>query len=197
MLVVSEDIVTIAVASAGSLGTVGLVAAFSLLIFRYRKNRERKELDVQNSLEGSTSTIVPPKRFQALRDWYSWNKSQIRFWVCYCLAIIGFGLWGYLENMHITSPPYLAYAKVFGKILDFLLTIIILPILRNMLSWLRTTPAAGNSTPNLCIELLPLDENIKIHSYTGYLIMVCGMGHIGFHYADFWWLENIKARMSM
>lgn len=76
---------------------------------------------------------------------YDWNKPQIRFWSAYVLAVIGFGLWGYLENMHVTSPPYLAYAKVFGKILDVLLTIVIIPILRNMLSWLRTTPAGGNS----------------------------------------------------
>lgn len=125
-----------------------------------------------------------PTLFLAIVNWYEWNKARIRFWMFYAIALVSFAIWGYVENMHTVSPPYLAYAKLFGKSLDFLLVILIFPVLRNFLSYLRTTPVA---------EALPLDDALIIHTYTGYLIMICAVGHIAFHYADFEWEQRMTA----
>jgi hypothetical protein len=147
------------------------------------KASQSAELEQLES-NSTKATSTTPAFVIALMNWYEWNKSRVRFWAVYVFALIAFALWGYFENMHITVPPYLAYAKIFGKALDFLLVILIIPILRNFLSYLRTTPVA---------ELLPLDDSLTIHMYTGYLIMLCAVGHIGFHYSDFEWLERMRA----
>lgn len=79
---------------------------------------------------------------------------------------------------HVLEPPYFPYAKIFGKILDFLMTALIIPILKGFLSNLRSSPAA---------EILPLDDSVKIHTLSGYMVIIAAVGHIAFHYADFVW----------
>ena len=84
-------------------------------------------------------------------------------------------MYGYFINLG-NPLPYYVYAKGFGKMLDVNLNIILIPVLRNFMSYLRTTPI---------VDKLPLDDNILIHKWTAYTIAFSSIGHIGFHFANF------------
>ena len=68
--------------------------------------------------------------------------------------------------------------------LDFNLSFVFIPILRNFISYVRTTPAGSK---------LPLDDNLNIHRIVGYLISLDAFGHIFFHCLDFMWDQNNQA----
>jgi len=68
-------------------------------------------------------------------------------------------------------------AKAGGAILNFNCATILIPVCRNMLSWLRTTPVA---------DLLPLDDNIYFHKLCGLGIVFGMVLHVGCHHWNFY-----------
>jgi hypothetical protein len=101
----------------------------------------------------------------------------------FTLSIVGSFFYGYFMNFN--SPlPYFALAKSCGKVLDVCLGMLLIPVMRNFLTYLRSTAAA---------EKLPLDDNIIIHKMIAYTIAVSAICHIIFHFLDFAYLQNFKA----
>jgi hypothetical protein len=154
-ITVYEDWLLIAITIVCSAAGLAILAGLAYFGHRFLKRKKEKTIKHSGSEELQIMESNPIKEISRPRpsylsvfwDWYEWNKSRFRFWIVYVLVLIAFAMWGYFENMHVVEPPYLAYAKLFGKSLDFLLVILIIPVLRNFLSYLRTTPAA---------ELFPL-----------------------------------------
>jgi NADPH oxidase len=64
------------------------------------------------------------------------------------------------------------------------MSFLLIPVLKNFISFIRTTPAA---------DKLPLDDNIQIHKWTAYFIAFSALCHISFHFADFWWFQYYQA----
>lgn len=101
----------------------------------------------------------------------------------YTLALLGLcgllyavGFWMALSDPD-PAPTY-GHAKGFGRMLDVLCNLIFLPVLRNLTSWLRTTPLG---------RVLPLDATLYFHKVIGILIAVATIGHIAMHYIRFNW----------
>lgn len=101
----------------------------------------------------------------------------------YTLALLGLcgmlyaiGFWMALGDSD-PAPTY-GHAKGFGRMLDVLCNLIFFPVLRNMTSWLRTTPVG---------RVLPLDATLYFHKVIGMLIAVATIGHIAMHYVRFNW----------
>mmetsp|Transcript_23115 Transcript_23115/g.63365 ORF Transcript_23115/g.63365 Transcript_23115/m.63365 type:complete len:1215 (+) Transcript_23115:341-3985(+) len=101
----------------------------------------------------------------------------------YTLALVGFcgllyavGFW--MAQSDGDPAPTYTHAKGFGRVLDILCNLIFIPMLRNLTSWLRTTPVG---------RVLPLDATLYFHKFIGLLIAVATIGHIGMHYTRFNW----------
>lgn len=118
-----------------------------------------------------------------LKEWYEWESQRIIFIALFFVCNIGVAIYGITSNLG-NPLPYLPWAKGFGKMLDFNLGFVLLPVLRNFMSFLRTTPA------NL---ILPLDHNLKLHRLAAYMIGICAIGHIACHYADFIYQRDVLA----
>jgi hypothetical protein len=90
-----------------------------------------------------------------------------------------FGSYGFFNNL-IHQPNMnisFYFAKAGGGMLNFNCAVIFLPVCRNMLSWLRTTPIA---------KIIPMDDNILFHKFIGFLIFLTAGLHIVMHYFNFW-----------
>eukprot|EP00967_Tisochrysis_lutea_P104928 scaffold159592_cov32-Tisochrysis_lutea.AAC.2 len=100
-------------------------------------------------------------------------------------------LWaiGYWQAHDDDDPaPFYPYAKGHGRCLDILCNLIFLPVLRNLSSWLRTTPMG---------RVLPVDDNLYFHKLIGVLILFSFSGHITFHYIDFVWHSTSGSGKSL
>ncbi|KAI8998229.1 ferric reductase NAD binding domain-containing protein, partial [Gaertneriomyces semiglobifer] len=73
------------------------------------------------------------------------------------------------------------YAKGFGKMLNVNCSFIILPVLRNILCWLRSTPVA---------DIIPLNDNIKMHKIVFGFTAFGGLAHATLHYLNFAWAHQ-------
>ena len=93
-----------------------------------------------------------------------------------CCALWAVGYWQALDDGD--PAPFYPYAKGHGRCLDILCNLIFLPVLRNLSSWLRTTPMG---------RVLPVDDNLYFHKLIGLLVAFSFTGHITFHYIDFIW----------
>eukprot|EP00898_Chlorokybus_atmophyticus_P005078 jgi/Chlat1/5571/Chrsp369S00848 len=68
------------------------------------------------------------------------------FWDGWLFAVNNLKVWPY--------GPYYPFAKAGGYMLDFNCNLVLFPVMRNLLSWIRTTPVA---------EAIPLDDHLLFH----------------------------------
>ncbi|KAI8904991.1 ferric reductase NAD binding domain-containing protein [Gorgonomyces haynaldii] len=199
-LTVTNDVATIAGSSAIAVVGMSVLSAAGFLLFRKFKKPTGEEYKTVKLKEAESDgesvagddekpkTLVDKYPFLApLVEWYAWNQQRVLFWVFFGCCQAGSWMYGYFMNPPSDKypAPYFPIAKGFGKMLDFNLCFILVPVMRNFLSFLRTTPAA---------DKLPLDDNIEIHKWTAYTIILASIGHIGAHFADFVWFENYMAQ---
>eukprot|EP00191_Tetraselmis_sp_GSL018_P002616 CAMPEP_0177611318 /NCGR_PEP_ID=MMETSP0419_2-20121207/20421_1 /TAXON_ID=582737 /ORGANISM="Tetraselmis sp., Strain GSL018" /LENGTH=561 /DNA_ID=CAMNT_0019107027 /DNA_START=380 /DNA_END=2065 /DNA_ORIENTATION=+ len=127
--------------------------------------------EIQNSIQVSED-------FQEVEPGDNW---PIKF-VAAC-AIASFGLAGLCAHLTFAvSPiykehrwavwPYLPLAKVGGYMLDFMLPLLLFPVMRHFMTWLRSSPATS---------FLTLDANIKAHRVLGAFVFVPIAIHVGMH----------------
>jgi FAD-binding domain/Ferric reductase like transmembrane component len=201
-LIVLEDGTTIGGSIGIAIAALGLMGALGAYGYRYAKKNPNSRLavlyravgtkDVHDDdsefgdLDEKAPTILDKYPFLAgVYEYYAWNQPQIMFIIFFVCCQLGSFMFGVFINLKSSNPaPYFPYAKGFGKMLDFNMSFILLPILRNFLSYLRTTAAA---------EKLPLDDNIKIHKWTAYLSAFAATGHITMHVLDFVFMQNFYA----
>ncbi|KAI3646883.1 hypothetical protein MP228_007104 [Amoeboaphelidium protococcarum] len=200
LIIVTEDAVTVGAGIGVAVVGVAAFAFIGLLGFRYaKKHPEAKllnrvygtnkaiitaEFDDDENVAGSAHALNTAKAPMSERypligrmvDYYEWNQVSIWFNTLYTLCNLVMFLYGYFISVGVDSAPYFVFAKGFGKMLDFNLSFILIPVMRNLLSFLRTTPLN---------EVLPLDENLEIHRRSAYVIAFCAIGHITCHYLDF------------
>lgn len=201
---------------ATGVGAVGIaftgVAAFALLGLvglRYAKRHPQSKLNAlygtnkpietaefdeegANLSHASLNAIGAKKKtwrqtygwIDAIYVYYEWNAVQIWFNSLYVLCNVAVWLYGWGISLGVDPAPYYEYAKGFGKMLDMNLSFILIPVMRNILSFLRTTPLN---------EVLPFDDNLKIHHWTAYVIALSAVGHITCHYLDFAFYQNAQA----
>ncbi|KAJ3033012.1 hypothetical protein HDV00_006857 [Rhizophlyctis rosea] len=113
-----------------------------------------------------------------LQKWWTWEGQKFAVVAIYSLINLAVWIYGYADAAGKNPAPYYPYAKGFGKTLNINCSFIILPILRNILCWLRSTPLA---------DIIPLDDNIRMHKLVFIYIMIGGLAHATLHYLDFRW----------
>jgi len=119
------------------------------------------------------------------RTW-CWHHPFTTLLLITCMGLYGVGYMQALDDGE-AAPSY-RFAKGFGRCLDILCNLIFMPVLRNLASWLRTTPMA---------QVLPLDDNLYFHKTVGVLIALAACGHIFNHYLKFFWHQRVGSGLSV
>jgi len=119
------------------------------------------------------------------RTWF-WRHPFTSLLLLVCVCLYGVGYWQAIDDGE-AAPTY-PFAKGFGRCLDILCNLIFLPVLRNLASWLRTTPLS---------KILPLDDNLYFHKAVAALIVICASGHITNHYLKFYWHSRVGSGLSI
>jgi NADPH oxidase 2 len=203
-LIVEDDIVTIGAGIGIGVTGVVLLSFGSLFMARYAKRNPKSKLgamykvaksnevltddpttasspageESDNEAETEQKSITDKHPWLAkFVEWYAWNQPLLLFWTFFLSCNSAAWLYGYFLN-RINPSPFFGFAKGFGKMLDFNLGFVLLPVLRNFLSYLRTTPAG---------DKLPLDDNIPMHKWTAYTIAFSAVGHISMHFLNYHW----------
>jgi hypothetical protein len=112
-------------------------------------------------------------------EWWAYEGKRVR-WVAALISVnILMATYGYFKASYEKPllPRSYPLAKAGGAILNFNCATILIPVCRNMLSWLRTTPVS---------ELLPLDDNIYFHKLCGLGIVFGAFLHISCHHWNFY-----------
>ena len=110
--------------------------------------------------------------------WWAYSSLRVKWTVIFILTNIFYACYGFMKAL--INKPYMPtsyyFAKAGGGILNFNCAVILVPVLRNILSWLRTTPVK---------ELLPLDDNIIFHKIIFVGIIAATTLHVVAHYITF------------
>ncbi|KAK3288761.1 hypothetical protein CYMTET_3778 [Cymbomonas tetramitiformis] len=80
---------------------------------------------------------------------------------------------GYALHAEDDMYPYFALAKAGGYMMDVNFTLILFPVMRNLMSFLRLTPLA---------EIIPLDDHITFHKLVAMFGAAAALLHVAMHY---------------
>ena len=108
----------------------------------------------------------------------STGRKAVFYLVLVCVA---FAVTGFLRNssgLRFSKSVYFAVAKAGGYLLDFAMTAILFPMMRNLISWLRTTPIT---------DIIPLDDNHAVHILIAKIVAVGVVIHVVGHYLNMDW----------
>jgi hypothetical protein len=109
----------------------------------FTKEFDEEETASDAELTSKPKTLLQKYPFLAkIADWYSWEQQRITFAFIMFICVFGVATYGYAANSKGSPLPFLPWAKAFGKSLDFMMGFVLLPVLRNFLSYLRNTPAS-------------------------------------------------------
>ena len=146
-----------------------------------------KQQQQQQVLAASSAAAPPPRKPRSrsalakcvprrVREWWGYESQKVKCLLGFVAANAAIGAAAYAEYRG-QGLPYFALAKTGGAMLNFCCSFILLPVLRNLISLLRSTPLAS---------VLPLDDNVGAHKVVFWL-GVCGAGalHVVCHYLDF------------
>lgn len=118
-----------------------------------------------------------------------WRRLSIGFRASLFLGVLCFfiAFAGFVRNSNkltFSNSPYFPLAKAGGYLLDFAMTLILFPMMRNLVSWLRTTPIT---------ELLPLDDNHSLHVLVAKIVAFGTAVHVAGHYLYMNWAGSFQA----
>ena len=116
-------------------------------------------------------------------EWWAYEGKRIRWVGVLVGANVLMAFYGFFKARFESPLMPISYplAKAGGGILNFNCATILIPVCRNMLSWLRTTPVN---------DVLPLDDNIYFHKLCGLGIIFGGVLHIVCHHWNFYNMLN-------
>lgn len=98
--------------------------------------------------------------------------------VVFCIAISLAGFFRNSDSLTFSKSVFFSLAKGAGYLLDFAMTAILFPTMRNLVSWLRTTPVS---------DVIPLDDNHAVHILIAKIVAVGTAIHVLGHYFNMDW----------
>lgn len=153
-------------------------------------NNSQTEKKFRTFHEKVKKTCWPP--YFLTKD-YAYRHPRTFTWVIiYIVLQTAFYLYGSIDATlakhrtvkqitNIECQPYYAFAHGFGMLLNLNVTILLILMLRNTLTYIRNSRIGW---------LFPLDHAIYAHKYVGQVVGVCVLGHFMFHMFHFRCLTN-------
>lgn len=160
---------------------IGL-AAHDTINALHVKKRARSFLGLEtgdDNDEGADGAV--PKSWCArwlaqLDEWWAFEGQRVKVLLAYVCINGALFAYGYVAHLGRSEAPYYPLAKAGGAMLNFNCALIVLPVCRNFVSWLRSTPVA---------EVIPFDDAVAFHRIVGMGIAGALVLHVACHYLDF------------
>jgi NADPH oxidase len=140
-----------------------------------------------NSSGARAAVVVPDVPDSFMQRWKLWMINEggrslfFGTWIFLHFAVALFGFFHYqlkdnLTNARATFGITFAIARTAALVLHVDAAIILLPVCRNLVSFLRRTSLGS---------VIPFDKNITLHKATGWSIVIGSAVHIGAHMVNF------------
>jgi predicted ferric reductase/plastocyanin len=189
----SKIIVLILGVLGGTLGTIGAAVAVTTLLSHQAAANPSGKLAKMLEASPILQRLVPSalSSFDKMADQHTslvgriWFKKSVNWRATVVLGLVccGWFLLGFFRHssgLSFDDGVAFSFAKGGGYLLDFLLTAVLFPVMKNLVSYLRTTP--------IC-ELCPLDDHKAIHTLLAKLIALAGLVHVLGH-----WMVHIASK---
>ena len=85
---------------------------------------------------------------------------------------------------------WVGLAKVAGKMLDFNLALLLIPVTRSLMLWMNDF---GEHSSFNFAKWIPLRHNIEFHKVCALVVLGCASVHVIAHYIDFVFVRNFTA----
>ena len=115
-------------------------------------------------------------RGRQLLDWIGQNRAQFVVLLVYVCINAGLFVEAGLRYAEQGANLYVQLARACGACLNFNCALILVPMLRYTLSWLRAGPLG---------RVLPVDHSVAFHKLVGHAIVGFGVVHTGAHLANY------------
>ncbi|KAJ2857416.1 hypothetical protein J3B02_001012 [Coemansia erecta] len=104
------------------------------------------------------------------------------FWVLlqsllYSLAAVNYSYYPLWQNMHTLLGGSFVSARSAALVLHINTALVLLPVCRTVISWIRTTPLN---------RVIPFDHALLFHKLIGYSIVLFALVHTASHYRNYW-----------
>mmetsp|Transcript_1511 Transcript_1511/g.4104 ORF Transcript_1511/g.4104 Transcript_1511/m.4104 type:complete len:527 (+) Transcript_1511:237-1817(+) len=111
-----------------------------------------------------------------VRDWWvaeGWKTVIFLLWVAANMGLIAYAGYVYWDNPNY----YVTVARMGGATLNLNCALILVPVLRHSLTWLRKV--------RILRDIIPFDSNIRFHKMIAYAIFFAGLVHGLAHYLNY------------
>ena len=88
----------------------------------------------------------------------------------------------YKKAVDAELTAWVGLAKVAGKMLDFNLALLLIPVTRSLMLWMNDFAEHSNFN---CAKWIPLRHNIEFHKVCALVVLACASVHVIAHYIDF------------
>jgi len=89
---------------------------------------------------------------------------------------------------HLGANLAVQIARGFGACLNFNGALILVPVMRNLLTWVRRTWLG---------HLVPVDQALDFHKLAGQLMFAFGLGHTAAHFTNYWLLSGAPLQLTL
>ncbi|KAJ2722551.1 hypothetical protein GGI07_003258 [Coemansia sp. Benny D115] len=144
-------------------------------------------------LKDSTYPDVRAHRQTLLHRFQLWMINDgkmylyLGFWIVlqallYSLAAVNYSYYPLWQNMHTLLGGSFIGARSAALVLHVDTALVLLPICRTVISWIRTTPLN---------RVIPFDHALLFHKLIGYSILLFTLVHAGSHYRNYWVVSTV------
>ncbi|KAI7825420.1 ferric reductase NAD binding domain-containing protein [Kickxella alabastrina] len=144
-------------------------------------------------LKNSTYSDVRPRQRTLLHRLELWMINDgkmylyLGFWILiqsllYSLAAVNYRYYPLWQNMHELLGGSFIAARSAALVLHVNTALVLLPICRTVISWIRTTPLN---------RVIPFDHALLFHKLVGYSILLFTLVHAGAHYRNYYVVSQV------
>ena len=116
------------------------------------------------------------KNWKSIKHYFVNNSIKIAFLTVYWGVNLWLGVGALQKYAALGVNFYVQIARAGGAILNFNGALILLPMMRNFLTWLRKTRINN---------FIPIDESIQFHKLIGYVMFIAALVHTGAHFFNY------------
>ncbi|KAJ1898966.1 hypothetical protein LPJ66_002410 [Kickxella alabastrina] len=144
-------------------------------------------------LKNSTYSDVRPRQRTLLHRLELWMINDgkmylyLGFWILiqsllYSLAAVNYRYYPLWQNMHELLGGSFIAARSAALVLHVNTALVLLPVCRTVISWIRTTPLN---------RVIPFDHALLFHKLVGYSILLFALVHTGAHYRNYYVVSQV------